>query len=80
MADVNIFIVFEQTNGTAKDRRMRMKWLFSITWKRWLWNEHNQQYDKVIEVKGWRTALVDRRGGGRITMSPCFKILGFRFD
>ena len=45
-------------------------------YRRWLWNDFHQEYDKVIFVKGWRTALVETKCDQRRTMTPifwCFK-------
>ena len=60
--------------------RITMKWLYIIIWKRWLFNPHNNKYDKVIEVLGWRTARIESASGGRFISSPCFKIFGVSFD
>ncbi len=46
--------------------------LFSIIYRKWLWNDFHKNYDKVIIVRGWRLALVDSKCGGRRTMSPVF--------
>ena len=56
------------------------KWLFKILYKKWLWNDFHKCYDKILEVKGWRTARVETKGGTRSLMSPCFKIFGINFD
>lgn len=47
-------------------------WLFSRVYKRWLWSEYFEEYDKVDHVFGWRSARVSDRIGGRSHMSPCF--------
>ncbi len=54
-------------------------WLFSKIYKKWLFEPHNNSYNKVIEVSGWRSALVDG-SGGRKRIWPCFKILGVKFN
>lgn len=53
-------------------------WLFSKVYKKWLYVPHNSTYDKVIEVSGWRSALVGTYNRKRI--NPCFKILGINFN
>ncbi len=57
-----------------------MKWLYSKIWARWLWNDYHQCYDKVIKVKGWRTARIETKSGARSLKSPCFSFMGFVFD
>ena len=37
-------------------------WLFVLFWKCWL-----QDGQKVIKIKGWRTALIENRYGERYT-------------
>jgi hypothetical protein len=32
--------------------------LFALIYRKWLWNDRNENYDRVLHVKGWRTALV----------------------
>lgn len=49
-----------------------IKWLYSIVWKRWLWNDYFKDYDRVIKVKGWRTAIIEDKAKHRATNSPCF--------
>lgn len=44
-----------------------MKFLFALVYRKWL-----DKGDKVIRVKGWRTALIETRGGNRKTMTPIF--------
>ena len=44
-----------------------MNKLFSIVWFAWLGPD-----DKVIKVKGWRTALIDENGYQRKTITVCF--------
>lgn len=51
--------------------------IFRIVYRRWLWDKSNGTYSRVIRVKSWRTALIERvtkRGtpGQRWTISPCF--------
>jgi hypothetical protein len=41
------------------------RFLWATLWSKWL------DGDKVVKVKGWRTAIVDGRGNRR-TISPCF--------
>jgi len=57
-----------------------IKTIYSFVYRKWLWNEHSRSYDKVLEVKGWRTARIETKSGQRYVTSPCFKILGIRFD
>lgn len=56
-----------------------VKWLYSKVWKRWLWNDFYQCYDTVLEVKGWRTARIESKGGARQISSPCFKLFWIEF-
>jgi hypothetical protein len=48
--------------------------VFSLIYKRWLYDDYSKSFDTVVKVKGWRTALVDSKGGSRRSMSPCFWI------
>lgn len=53
--------------------------LFSVVYRRWLWNDWTGTYDKVLRVKGWRTAVITAvtKSGiqlQRRTMTPCFWI------
>lgn len=48
------------------------RWLFSIIYKRWLWSSYSKTYSEVIKVKGWRTALIERGGYERLTITPIF--------
>jgi len=47
-------------------------WIFSGIYRRWLWDELYQEYDKVEKVLGWRTARVTTKGGSKRCMTPCF--------
>ena len=49
-----------------------IKKIWAFVYRKWLWNERLQEYDTVIRVKNWRCAVVDRKGLGRSTISPCF--------
>ena len=44
--------------------------IFTIIYKRWLWNDFFQDYDTIIIVKGWRKFLVETKTS-RMTISPC---------
>ena len=60
-------------------------WLYSIIYKKWLYNPHSDTYDRVLEVTSWRGARVEcvgKNGGGynRRHIWPCFKIFGIKFD
>jgi hypothetical protein len=48
------------------------RWLFSIIYRKWLWSSYSKTYSKVIRVKGWRTALIERDGYERSTITPIF--------
>ena len=50
-----------------------MKKLWYWIYKKWLWDDFYKAYDKVIKVKGWRTAIV-QNPTGRKTITPCFWI------
>lgn len=47
-------------------------WIWSRVYRKWLRQRDGEGYDRVVLVKGWRTALVDTRGGSRMTISPRF--------
>lgn len=51
-----------------------IKFIYGLIWKNWLFG------DKVLEVKGWRTALLETRFGARLVSSPCFKLFGVEFN
>lgn len=53
--------------------------IYTWVWKKYLWNEHHQNYDKVLEVKGWRSARIETLGKTRYLKSPCFKFLWMNF-
>ena len=51
--------------------------LFALVYKKWLWNEFYGTYDKVLHVKGWRSARVQSvsKSGVGVNvkyMQPCF--------
>ena len=46
--------------------------LWSRIYKKWLWDDFFNDYERVLKVRGWRTALVVRKSGSRHTMTPCF--------
>jgi hypothetical protein len=46
--------------------------MVSALW-RWTWQHWLSDGDKVIRVKGWRTALVESRSGQRSTITPLFR-------
>ena len=48
-----------------------INWLWSKVWRNYL-----EPGDKIIKVKGWRTALV-QNGGRRLTITPC-PIMSYR--
>lgn len=39
--------------------------LFSLIWRRRLWNCFFRSYNKVVEVRGWRSALVQTESTAR---------------
>lgn len=45
--------------------------LWKIVYRKWIYNDCSKSSNKVIEVRGWRTALVDRNGN-REQITPCF--------
>ena len=53
-------------------------WFWTVAWKRWLVDRKGNRMT-VVKVKGWRTAIVDSKGGSRKTISPCFTVLGVHF-
>jgi len=57
-----------------------VKKVYSLAYRHWLWNDFYQCHDKVIEVKGWRTARIESKSGERVLASLCFKIFGFSFN
>jgi hypothetical protein len=51
--------------------------LFARIYRRWLWNAWYGNYDKVLIVRGWRTALTasgkaPEYRAQRQTVTPCF--------
>jgi len=44
--------------------------LWSVIFKKWLWDNWNKEYYKVIKVKAWNVALVEGKYGTRITIMP----------
>ena len=46
--------------------------LFALVYRRWLHNSWFNNHDRVIKVKGWRTAIVEDKAARRMTISPCF--------
>jgi hypothetical protein len=60
-------------HGHDRRRRRRLERLVSalwaVVWRRWL-----APGDKVIRVKGWRTALIETRAGARQTITPLFSV------
>ena len=69
--------------STFKDNSFT-RWLFSKVYKNWLADSYYahgaKKSRRVIKVKGWRCALVETYSGQRTTMSPCFKLLGIKFN
>ena len=53
-------------------KRRWICWVWAKVYRRWLWNDFYKEYDEVVQVRGWRTALIDTKGGARQTISPCF--------
>ena len=62
----------------AKDREADLhkptllKRLWALVYRRWLYDDYYKNYYKVLRVKGWRSALVERKSGERMSLSPCF--------
>lgn len=57
-----------------------LNYLWSRIYRKWLWNDHTQDYDEVTKVFGWRCARTKSKSGMVKTIMPCFTILGVRFD
>lgn len=49
-------------------------WLFSIVYKKWLWNERDGEYDEVKHVHSWRSARVKTTTKSVRWIQPCFWI------
>jgi len=49
-----------------------LNWLWFKIYKRWLYHPSTGCYDKVIRVKGWRSALIEDKWGQRSTITPIF--------
>lgn len=47
-----------------------VRWLWSIIYKKHLWDDFHKCHRTVIKVKGWRTAIVDSKTQ-RYTITPC---------
>jgi hypothetical protein len=52
-----------------------LSFIFSLVYRKWL-----EEGDKVLKVRGWRTALVETKYKNRRCMTPCFKLFGKSFD
>ena len=48
-----------------------IEWLWSMIYRKWLLNDFCGNYNKVLKVRGWRTALVESCTD-RKTITPCF--------
>lgn len=49
------------------------RWLFSVVYRRWLWDHWHKNYCRVIRVTSWRSALLESRNGReRRHMTACF--------
>lgn len=53
--------------------------LWALVWRRWMTGCDGEQL-RIVRVKGWRTALVEGNKTTRQTITPCFTILGIKFD
>lgn len=42
----------------------------------WFWRSRLEVGDAVVTVKGWRSALIDERGGQRKNVTFMFKVIG----
>lgn len=49
-------------------------WIFSKVYSRWLWSHFHKSYDRVVYVRGWRTARTVSAGSQVQTITPMFKI------
>ena len=55
--------------------------LFSIVYRKYLWNDFYKTYDRVIKVHNWRTARIENYSGGqRKNIIPSFTILWIKFN
>jgi hypothetical protein len=52
-----------------------VRWLWGRIYKKWLYVSFYKDYSDVVQVKGWRTALVEDKGKHRSTMTPIFWFL-----
>jgi hypothetical protein len=52
-----------------------LNFLFSVIYRRWLWDSFAERYETVVRVKGWRTAIVESAGARKV-ISPCFLWFG----
>lgn len=47
-----------------------MQWLRTrLFWLCWSRKMHQMDVERVIKVRDWRTVLIDRRGGQRVTLT-----------
>jgi hypothetical protein len=55
------------------DWQIILRPLFSLVYRRWLWDYGTEEPLRVELVKGWRTArVVNKFGGRRSTITACF--------
>ena len=48
-----------------------IKIIFSFVWRKWLYDYHTGKQSKVIKVRGWRSALIDKPFGQRMGVTFC---------
>ncbi len=53
--------------------------IWALIWRRWLVDCRGNRM-RVVMLKGWRTAIVESNWESRKTITPCFSILGVKFD
>lgn len=69
----------ERSDAAKSPLDRLVMWFWSIVWKRWLVDYRGSPLT-VVKVKGWRTAIVESNSEPRKTITPCFTVLGVRFE
>ena len=48
--------------------------IFTVIYRKYLKDQFTGKYSKIVEIKGWRTILIDTPVGQRIRITPLFKL------
>lgn len=69
----------ERSDAAKSPLDRLVMWLWSIAWRKWMLDSRGNRLT-VVNVKGWRTAIVESKWESRKTITPCFSILGIKFE